>query len=233
MTKGFGFLGAVIGVMLAGSAIAQIDPSFTTVGTEEHGFQLGLRSGYGIPLGSAFGLPPGQTGSTDLKDGIKGMIPIWADVGYRFDPNWYLGGFFQFGIGLLPSNSGCTGGVSCSENDLRFGLNIHYHFLPAESLDPWVGVGAGYEILNIKVSQGGSNLSTSLRGFEFGNLQLGLDFKLGPTFAIGPFAAFTIAQYSEGSATVGGTTQSASIDNKKIHEWLVFGLRGVFNLNID
>src|SRR5262249_55000727 len=136
MQKSFGFFGALAALMLSGSSSGQIDPSQPTLiggASEEHGLQFGVRSGYAIPLGSAYGPIAGQPSTTDFKDEIKGMIPIWADVGYRFNPNWYLGGFFQFGFGLVPSNSECSlAGVSCSENDLRFGLNLHYHFLPEE-----------------------------------------------------------------------------------------------------
>ena len=233
MQKSFGFFGALAALMLSGSSSGQIDPSQPTlIGAEEHGFQFGVRSGYAIPFGTAYGIP-GQTDTANFKDVIKGMIPIWGDVGYRFNPNWYVGGFFQFGIGLVPSNSDCsTAGVSCSENDLRFGLNFHYHMLPEEGFDPWIGLGAGYEIVNQSLSVGSISGSGSLKGFEFGNLQLGLDLKLSPAFAVGPFVAFTIAQFSDVSASALGVTFSPNID-KKIHEWLLFGVRGIFNLNLD
>src|SRR5215813_5252233 len=89
MQKSFGFFGALAALMLSGSSSGQIDPSQPTlIGAEEYGFQFGVRSGYAIPLGSAYG-PAGQTGGgADFKDLIKGMIPIWGDVGYRFNPNW-------------------------------------------------------------------------------------------------------------------------------------------------
>jgi hypothetical protein len=160
---------------------------------------------------------------------------LWADIGYRFDPNWYVGGFFQFGFGLLPSNDPLCASVSCSINDLRFGLNVHYHFLPAETFDPWVGVGAGYEIVNGSISAPGASLSGSTRGFEFGNVQLGLDFKISPAFGIGPFATVTIAQFVSRSASFNGqdVPGGGGIPNKAIHGWLILGVRGVFDLLLD
>src|SRR5262245_52611991 len=83
--------------------------------SELSGIELGLRVGYGLPLGTAYGVS--GLPNPKLSDLISGMIPFWADVGYRIDPNWYVGGFFQFGIGLVPSSL-CSG-ITCSENDLR------------------------------------------------------------------------------------------------------------------
>jgi len=228
MQKSFGFFGAVAAVMLSGSSHGQTDPMQPSLvgggASDEHGLQLGLRAGYGVPLGSAANNATGG-GSLNQSDLIKGMIPLWADVGYRFNPNWYLGGFFQFGIGFAPSN--CN---DCTLNDLRFGINIHYHLMPSETFDPWIGIGGGYEITNF--SQGPA--SGNFKGFEFGNAQLGLDFKVAPTFSVGPFVAFTIAQYSDASVSIPGfPSQGTSITNKAIHEWLAFGLRGAFNLNLD
>jgi hypothetical protein len=224
----------IVGTLLANAVVA-VEPNMPATGptgstpSDFHGIEFGVRVGYGIPLGTA-----GDNAS--FSDVIKGMVPFWADIGYRFDPNWYVGGFFQFGLGFLPSNTQLcgTGGVSCSLNDLRFGLNAHYHFLPAETLDPWVGVGAGYEILNLSASATGVSASASTRGFEFGNVQLGLDFKISPAFAVGPFATFTIAQFSNNSASINGQdVASPGYTNKGIHEWLVFGVRGVFDLLLN
>ncbi len=221
----------VIAIVLIGRAVLAQEPNMPATGpsgsetSDANGIELGVRVGYGIPLGSA-------AQNAKWSDGIRGMIPFWFDVGYRIDPNWYLGGFFQFGLGFVPSGQ-CTSGQSCSENDLRFGLNVHYHFLPAETFDPWIGLGAGYEIWNFSVSAAGVSGSAQLKGFEFGNAQLGLDYKFSPAFAVGPFVTFTIAQFSDQSGSAPGFSSSGSIDNKAIHEWLIFGLRGVFDLTLD
>jgi len=227
----------VIGASLLGTAAFAHDPNMPPTGptgsstaTEGiHGLELGVRAGYGVPLGTA-----GDNNS--FSDGIKGMIPFWADVGYRIDSNWYLGGFFQFGLGFVGNKIlGCNvPGISCSVNDLRFGLNIHYHILPNQTLDPWVGIGAGYEIVNISASTQGASASLSTRGWEFGNAQLGLDYKFSSSFGAGPFVTFTVAQFSDQSASVNGQdVPGAGIMNKAIHEWLIFGLRGVFDLSFD
>jgi len=228
----------VVAVLLVGRAAFAQEPNMPATGptgsgqSELSGFEFGVRVGYGLPLGNAYGIPVGSAvQNTKWSDLISGMIPFWADVGYRIDPNWYVGGFFQFGLGFVPS--GLCQGASCSTNDLRFGLDIHYHFLPAEAFDPWVGIGAGYEIWNLSVSSGGVSGSASTNGWEFGNAQLGLDYKFSPEFGVGPFVTFTVAQFANASASVQGISVSQSIANKTIHEWLIFGLRGVFDLTLD
>ncbi len=200
----------------------------------DRGLSFGLRAGYGVPLGDAFGSTPDASGK--LSDQIKGMIPLWLDVGYRLNPNLYLGGFFQFGVGFSPSNCGTL--ISCSQNDLRFGLNAHFHILPAEAFDPWVGIGAGYEILNESgfAPSLATSFSSSFGGFEFANLQLGVDMKLSPVFSVGPYVAFTVGQLSNGSGTLTtplGTVSLSGIQDKKIHQWLMFGLKGQLNLSLD
>ena len=222
-------------VMMAAAAFAQ-EPNMPATGptgsgpSELSGIELGVRVGYGLPLGTAYGVA--GFSNTKMSDLISGMIPFWADVGYRIDPNWYVGGFFQFGLGFVPS-SVCSG-ITCSENDLRFGLDVHYHFLPAGTFDPWVGIGAGYEIFNLNASSIlGVSGSASTNGWEFGNAQLGLDYKFSPEVDVGPFVTFTVAQFANTSASVQGVSVSQSIANKTIHEWFIFGLRGVFDLTLD
>ncbi len=238
-------------LLTEGATLAQ-EPSMPATGPDESssfgesgssGIEIGVRAGYGVPLGNAYGVRDLTTGTVQnakLSDQIKGMVPLSIDLGYRFDPNWYLGGFFQYGIGFVPSNAGCSG-ISCSTSDLRFGLTVQYHFLPTQMLDPWVGIGAGYEILNQSLS--GTILgvavdaSGNVSGFEFGHAQAGVDIALSPMFSIGPFAEFTVGQYSSASGSVTGGGQqassSASIDDKKIHEWLMFGLRAVTRFSLD
>src|SRR5262249_31143389 len=103
------------------SSNAAADSSEAT--KSEYGLAFGLRTGYAIPMVSA-------ESNSNLSDSITGMVPIWIDAGFRFSPYVYLGAFFQYGFGIVPSNSGCnTTGVSCSESDLRLGANVHYHFV--------------------------------------------------------------------------------------------------------
>jgi len=191
--------------------------------------------GYALPLGSV------QSGD-NLSDEWSGMLPIWLDAGYLITPNFFVGGYFQYGFAFVsskaPQGQGACGqsGVSCSGHDVRLGAELHYHILPRNVFDPWVGAGIGYEWASqsAALSAGGS-ASESVDGFEFFNLQAGGDYKFTPTFGVGPFAALTFAEFSNYStdlSQVGGTSTSGTFDNKALHFWLIFGARAVFDIAV-
>jgi hypothetical protein len=225
-------VGLAIGIVsLASAASAQTAPG------KPDGLALGLRLGYALPMGklaepTASAMNAGTGG--DLSDVVSGMIPIWLDVGYRLNPNVFIGGFFQYGFGIVnkDKNPNCD---SCSAHDIAFGADVHYHITPAASFDPWVGAGIGYEILGLKSSTsvplvGNVDISTSVSGLQFLTLQAGGDFKATPDFAVGPFVNFALGQYSSASATVNSMERSDDIQSKALHEWLTIGARGQFNL---
>jgi hypothetical protein len=167
-----------------------------------------------------------------LSELFIGFIPLWLDAGYRINPHLYLGAYFQYGVGL-PKN--CVV-VSCSGQDLRFGIDGRYHFLPQEQMDPWVGVGFGYEILGISGTGPGWSLggigfpqNTTLKGFELLRLQGGLDFKIAEAFHAGPFLAFSLfGRYSsEGTSSTPGSG-SGGVVNEAFQGLFTVGVRGTF-----
>ena len=65
----------------------------------------------------------------------------------------------------------------------------------------------------------------------------GLDFPVG-LGGIGPFAAVTFAQYDTTSTSCSGSCalfdeESEEIDDKTLHQWLFFGVRGTFVLSAN
>ncbi len=211
---------------------------------ETTGFELGGRIGYGIPMGKA----TGEGTNSNLADGIKGMIPLQLDIGYRAIPSLMVGGYVMYGFGFTGDSisedcdrlKGLGVDASCSTHDVRLGIQAQYHFTPDGKLDPWIGAGIGYEWLTFGVdfSSGGASVKTSTtgNGVEFINLQGGADFALAPGFGLGPFLSLSVGQYSETSTSCDGSgctpdlTRSATIDKKAIHEWLTLGVRGTFVL---
>jgi hypothetical protein len=216
------------------------------------GLEMGLRAGYWAPLGIAIGsvnAQPSASGSSSssstagdknvsapLSDTITGQIPIWADLGYRMNKNWYFGLYGSYGIGLVPTNVCQNNSTSCTLGDARFGGDVHFHFLPKNTVDPWLGLGFGYEVLGLTASAGSNSLHENLGGFEFVNLQAGADYKVNRGFGIGPTIMGSLAQYSNADVdlTILGKTasQSTSAFNKTFHGWLAFGLRGEFDIFI-
>src|SRR5262245_53604601 len=100
------YLTILSGVVLGGALI-----STEAQASEDQGVDLGLRLGYAIPLGSVAESAGGT--SADLNNLVDGVVPIWVDLGYRFNPNFMLGLYFQYGFGLL-SDSSCPSPLSCS-----------------------------------------------------------------------------------------------------------------------
>ena len=165
----------------------------------------------------------------------------------RLNGHLALGAYFSYGFGILSSDmsqaceeleslaDAAGGEASCSTSDIRLGLQVGYHFAPSASLDPWIAGGIGYEIysFSLSASVGDQSLTTSLdaRGFEYGNLQTGLDFRIDEHFRAGPFLGLTFASYDQVGASCSGDCVSEDvsqdIDDQSIHEWLFLGVRGV------
>jgi len=213
---------------------AAFTASLTAAGAahaDETGVEIGVRSGYAIPLGNA-------AADTDLDEFYSGVIPLWFDLGYRLTPNVMIGGYFQYGFGLVPDQfeGACDlDAVDCSFSNVRLGAQVHYHFRPWESVDPWLGGGIGYEWAHWSVSGtlplvGNVGADATIHGFEFLNLQAGVDFLPSDdaNFALGPFLSLSLAQYSSGTVQAGEGESSADIDDKSLHEWLTLGVRGTF-----
>jgi hypothetical protein len=198
------------------------------------GFELGFRTGYAVPFGQSTGVA-----GDDLDKVASGAVPIWFDLGYRLPAQIYIGAFFQYGIGFLAdkvsSAAGCgQNGLTCSLNDVQAGADLHYHIQPDGPFDPWVGVGIGYEWLNFSASAGGRSAGGQAKGLQFVNFQVGGDYKVTPEFGVGPFVMIGLGEYDSTSATLAnGTTTSNDITNQALHEWLTFGLRGVYDANVS
>lgn len=205
---------AAAAVVLSGSS-ARADATPT-------GLEVGLRTGYAIPGGDA-------REAAALGDTLSGTIPIWIDAGYRFHPNAMIGAFFQYGIGLvntsgtgqafpLADGKTCGSATNCSASDMTFGVQFHYHLLPDQTIDPWGGVGFGYEILVLD-DPGTANATgvggESYGGFQFVNLQIGADYKLTLKLGIGPFAMFSLGEYSWCSYSPVG---NCTIQGRPMHE---------------
>jgi hypothetical protein len=200
------------------------------------GFEFGLRAGYAFPLGHTGGYSSttttnstgAQVTSIDdykLSDVVTGQIPIRLDVGYRFTPNIYAGGFFQYGIAIVPNDvvSGCGQfGVTCSGHDIVLGVDAQWHLAPDRTIDPWLGFGLGFEVLDIEMTgPGGSELS--LPGLQFVDVQLGADDRVLPTLGVGPFASITLGSFQPASSSPGGSSQSS------LYGWLTVGVRAVYD----
>lgn len=197
------------------------------------GASLGLRTGYSLPLGS-LAKDPGLGGNTDLSKWLAGAIPLAIDAGYRFSPHFYLGGTFQFAFAPTSSDwcSRAAGGGACtsSANDIKFGANVRYTFIPERKFSPWLGLGWGYEITNMSITVGNQSVDQTVRGFEFAHFQFGGDFHPTRDISIGPWIGLSLAQYSNYSTSGARGSTSGDLQSTSLHEWLTFGVKGQYDL---
>lgn len=213
------------------------------------GFTAGLRIGVGIPLGNAGesvaspipGSPAAGT-ERDLSDLTPVRVPVWLDVGYSLTGALTLGAYGQVGFGA--SGDACL--QDCDWSDIRIGAQAELRLLPGAAVDPWLGIGLGYEWLSYRqLLQGqvtnpatGAPTDFQVRVTErFGGpellLQGGIDFQVEDALRVGPYASATLAQYLTDSyscqpAVEGACPSGSSIDGASFHSWIGFGVRGAY-----
>lgn len=195
-------------------------------------FEAAARVGMGIPIGNAVGSTQNTPNGTSLGDLVAWTVPLQLDIGARIGPA-FVGGYLAYAFGK--TGSALDTGTARSASDVRVGFEVLWHLGPDRKVDPWVGLGVGYEWLNLSVTGNGGKVYASARGFEWTNLQLGIDFVLGRNFRLGPFVMANIAEYDVGSlglingqgTDVGG---SSDLQSKAVHAWIDIGLRFAFLL---
>jgi hypothetical protein len=201
--------------MAASPALAQQEEE-----ADRDGLEIGLRVGYGIPMGAL-------AGNTNLSDLMTATITFVFEIGKRFNDDYMVALFFQYAVGLVKDGdtSGCGNGMpSCSSADYRFGIEGMYRIKVPGSFTPWIGFSVGYEILTLGQTINGLDASTSLRGFQYGALEAGGNLRLTPTVALGPYVSYSVGQYSSVS-TFGG---DQDVTNAGVHSWLQLGARATF-----
>jgi hypothetical protein len=188
------------------------------------GFQIAIRPGVAIPLGSV------QNG-LKLSDVASPQFAATVDIGAKIIPNLFIGGYLGLNIGGAGgslSDSCNTANATCTAVTLRIGVQAQYHIIPDGKINPWVGYGIGYEATSINESVGALSVSTTAAGVEFAHLMAGVDFRISRVFGIGPFADLAVAQYSSFSSGNSNNSTSQDITDKALHEWLTIGAKITF-----
>ncbi|HKO50613.1 MAG TPA: hypothetical protein VJV79_22975 [Polyangiaceae bacterium] len=220
MKLGVGALGTMGLLVLSSVAFAQTPPA-------RKGFQMDIRTGWSMPMGTAFGGGQGLTPSdTRLWEITSGHVPFIVDIGAKVMPELFVGGYFGLGFGGAGGKTldACEASHSdCSTVDLHFGVEAQYHILPAGLANPWIGYGLGFESFGLRQSANGISRTTTLTGFEFARFMGGVDFRITRVFGVGPFIDLSMASFSR----ISDGDNSQSIDQTRTHTWLTFGARFV------
>jgi opacity protein-like surface antigen len=206
------------------------------------GFQAGVRVAYTDGVGVVYK-------GVHLSDASSGALPLLVDVGWRIAPELYVGVYGQYAPVFLKTYAlTCPSGSTCTAQDWRFGVEADYHFLPGLRLDPYVGLGVGYEVLHTSlrgvtlVPDGDTFVLATLqesitdRGWEFVSLTAGLDWRFCESLGAGLFVLGTLGEYNvqaaSGTVTSGMQQQALSFLPIQIapHALAFVGIRGTFNL---
>lgn len=195
---------------------------------EDQGFVLAARAGYGVPFGEV-----AHDGEA-LADLVPAKIPLWLQLGYRFARRVQGAAYVELAPARV-DDAACGAGGSCEAFDLRFGLLVELRLAPGRTLDPWIGVGVGVEILQAEV-QGPDpgappgEYESKWAGIEI-PLELGLDVRISDRVALGPYATVSLAKFTSVEAhAVGGSGPTGSIEGRELHGWVQGGLRATFRL---
>lgn len=173
------------------------------------GFQLGIRTGWAVPLGSF------EKNGLKLNDTMDGQVPIWLDLGYRVMPNLHASAVLQWGLARVAH---CPSGETCFAQDGRVGVAFDYHFLPSLRFDPYAGIGMSFEVLSLDLGP----RTTTYRGFEWLNLQAGADWPFSKALRVGPVVSYGLGQFL--------WRNGSSIDSKDLHHWIHFAVRATYDL---
>jgi hypothetical protein len=194
-------------------------------GTAQAQFAFDLKLAYSIPSGNVVSTSSGSMGAA-ISDTWSGAFVLGVDARYRFTPNLSAGVYFQYNPAFI-TTSACPGG-GCSGYDMRTGLEVVYGFIPDGGMNPWVSLGTGWQWTN----GGDSTSSVTLSGWEYFNVQAGLDFSLMKMFALGPYVGYYGGSYTTLSASGGGTSGSETIPSglRAFHGWFQFGVKGTLNI---
>lgn len=205
---------------------------------ERTGFSAGLRLGVGVPVGKAGEDPFGA--ERDLNDLTPWRVPVWVDLSYALSGALTIGAYGQVGVGGVGDS--CIG--DCDWNDIRVGAEAEWRFLPGAPVNPWLGVGLGWEWLSFRQlvsgdvpdGMGGMVTATGRVAERFGGpeamLHGGVDFQVEDALRIGPYASATVSQYVtdsfECTPANGLCPPDGSIDGSALHSWISVGLRGAY-----
>lgn len=188
------------------------------------GFQIGVRPGISVPFGSS-------AKDQKMSDGPSAQFTLNADIGAKIIPQLFVGGYIGFGLGGVAgkTSDACDkANISCASATIRLGVEAQYHILPARKMNPWVGLGIGWEFTSIGGGDGNQRASTTVNGVELAHFMGGLDFRLSRVVGVGPFLDLSLGRYSNSSSDTGNTTVSTDIKDKAVHGWFTLGARVLF-----
>jgi outer membrane protein W len=189
-------------------------------------FRVGLRGGYGWATGD-------YVVGHSMDELVSSEIPVTLELGYQLWDHLTLGAYGQYVFGTVASAqaSDCaTVASECSIVGYRTGLQVLVDLWPTGTVDPWLGVGIGYEWLAYEQDYGYAISKLTFRGWNWIVLQAGADVRVTPWLAVGPYVSYGTGVFSTEVEDIppAGTNEITFADTSE-HGWLEAGVRAIFS----
>jgi hypothetical protein len=208
-------------ILVVATAVAAADPTHAvstrnSLPAPSNAIEIGFSGGYQQATGD---IASGMDSVDDLT-GPGGMGEL--SIGARVTP--HLGLAAYGGIG------GYSAGDKLDEgkNDivtLTAGIKSDWHFLPHSEIDPWVSAGGGVRWLVIDEDNAKER---TLFGLDLLRVQAGVDWRVTPTFSMGPVISATATKYlSENNEMTSGYE---TIEDRDVNFNFAAGLQGRFDI---
>ncbi|HEU5073793.1 MAG TPA: hypothetical protein VFU02_06465 [Polyangiaceae bacterium] len=198
------------------------------------GLQMAFNTGLRFPMGDA----TAARGDT-LAARYSYQLPLVFDIGSKVTPPVHVGGYAGFAWGAEGSadaveeycdddDGDLSNDISCSTYAYKAGLQAQYHLAPSARYNPWLGYGAGVEL----VSQ---SLNDSTRRFEertlstaltLAKVDLGVDFRSRSGVGMGLYSEASVGRFVHSRTEINGdATYVGKVEDPAWHVWLGAGLR--------
>jgi hypothetical protein len=207
-----------LSLLSASSALADENAgnvSRSSIPAVTHALEIGVGAGYAQGTGDI------GSGMSSLGDLSSAGGTAELQVGYRIIP--------QLELGLYGTFSGFASGDALADSTdvlgATAGVQAAWHFLPAETIDPWIGLSTGWRGLWLTPSEG---KNTSLQGFELARLQVGVDYRVTPEVAIAPVVGASLSMFVSQDAP--GQSGYEDISDPQANVFFFAGLMGRFDL---
>jgi peptidoglycan-associated lipoprotein len=166
-----------------------------------------------LTVGTGYTQGFGQlTPTVTMKDVAQDGLGLDLAIGYRIDPHWLVGAVGEYQQLTAERADTVRGAVA--------GFQVAYHLAPAQRLDPWVSLGAGYRWLWERYDENDSTVLT--QGLEMGKLTVGLDWRVSQAVSIGPVIGGDIDTFL--------VQDSSRIDRPDVSVFVHAGIMGHFDL---
>lgn len=186
------------------------------------GLEVGVATGYGMPLGDVDGEKP-------LTYLSNGAVPLQLEAGLRFAGAYRAGLYAAWGYSRAGDLPDAYEDVHGSRVDL--GLALEWRGARGRLL-PWASVSAGWEWLTtsgeLPFGSGPLTVETTANGPEAA-LAGGVLFALRDGLAAGPFLALRGGRFQDVAVSYDGDAVDAPpFGDEAFHGWLELGVRGTF-----